>query len=293
MRGYFASKRQRWPADEAREILQQVRLGPDHRWMDRTLAAQAAETLARAAFPVDDLAESYLKIAINYESLRHLDNSEGCQVLGCAYPSSREIVVSDRTLKYHPLFRTTVLHETGHVLMHRRTAKRCLLYKPERLASTPEEREANAFMQAAILPESVLDLAICHICNIYGIDLRLAYSAANGARGRWVWRHRLFVHLINALCVSREMMGIKLKQLWRFSDETVEYHKTYALRTWWHTPETLEVLPRPLRKVMRSVYERLVAAELSTDVAPSATEEEEPMMRSHVVTRLPQLRHHR
>ena len=84
-----------------------------------------------------------------------------------------------------------------------------------------------------------------------------------------------------------------MKQLWRFNDETLEYHKTYALATRWHTPQPLEILARPIPKVMRDIHERLVAAEFSTDVAPSAAGDDEPMMRSYVVTRLPQLRHPR
>lgn len=257
MADYFARKGERWPAVEAEDLLRQVRVGRDHRWIDRQLLDRAGAILARAVFPVDDLIENHLKVTMSYESLAYLDKSEGSVVYGCAYPQSREVVICERTLKYEPLFRTTAVHELGHVLMHKETQQRCMLYTPHRPASTREEREANAFMKAIILPDPVLELAIQYICGIWGIDTRLAFAATNGARGRWIWRKRLFVSLINALCVSREMISITMKRLRFFSDDTAAYHKTYALDTKWHTPAPLEAIARPLGSTMRDLHWRV------------------------------------
>ena len=261
MTDYFASKDERWPAVEATEALRQVRTGADHRWTNRQLVDAAQRILARALFPVDDLIENHLEIAVSYESLAYLDKSEGGPVYGCAYPQTREIVICERTLKYEPLFRTTGTHELGHVLMHGETHQRCMLYKPKHPASTPEEREANAFMKAIILPDAVLELAIRYICDAWGIDARLAFRAANGERGRWIWRERLFASLINMLCVSREMISITMKQWGFFTDATAVHHKTYALQTKWHTPQPREAIVRPMRRVMRNLLWRMEKAE--------------------------------
>jgi hypothetical protein len=134
--------------------------------------------------------------------------------------------------------------------MHRGCANRCLLFKPQRPGSTPEDREANAFMQAVILPDAILHLGTHYICHLYRIDPRLAYEGANTDRGRWIWKKRLFGPLINLLCVSRQMIGIKMKERRVFTQETAEYHKTYALATRWHTPKPGGILARSLEKVL-------------------------------------------
>ena len=282
MTDYFASKGERWPAVEATEALRQVRAGADHRWTNRRLVDVAQEILARTMFPVDDLIENHLKISMSYESLAYLDKSEGSPVYGCAYPQTREVVICERTLKYEPLFRTTGTHELGHVLMHKETQQRCMLYTPQRPASTPEEREANAFMKAVILPDAVLELAIRYICDTWGIDARLAFRAANCARGRWIWRERLFASLINMLCVSREMISITMKRWSFFSDPTAAYHRTYALQTNWHTPLPREAIARPLRRVMRNLLRRAETAEANWSEAAGDTDNYQRVVRSSV-----------
>jgi len=250
MNGFFASRGERWPAVEAGEIISRIRLRRDHHWEDKSLVSCASDVLARAFFPVDELIRLHLGITIEYDDLTYLDRSEGCRVLGCAYPNSKEIVICRRVTKYKPLFRTTAAHELGHILMHADHSQRCMLFTPDRLASTPEEQEANAFMQAIILPNPVLKLGIGYICHLYGINMRLTLDAANNQRGRWIWQKWLFPHLINMLCVSRQMITIKMKQWGWFDEATVNHHKTYALETRWHTPQPREHIQRPLRKVM-------------------------------------------
>jgi hypothetical protein len=93
------------------------------------------------------------------------------------------------------------------------------------------------------------------------------------------------------LCVSREMISLKMKQMWHFNDETVEYHKTYALATQWHTPTPIEAIVRPLQKVMFSLRQRLTAVEATSDNAVAPNTDDQPMARSQVVSRVPQWRH--
>lgn len=252
MTDYFASKGQEWPAIEADQILSRVGINRDHRWTNHQLVDQAQAVLSRATFSMDELVKDHLKISMSYECLDYLDESQGSKVYGCAYPQSREIVICTRTLGYKPLFRTTVAHELGHVLMHTDVQQRCLLYT-ERSGSSSEEREANAFMKAIILPKPTLDLAITYICDTYGIDVRLAFGSANSIRGRDVWSRCLFVPLINKLCVSRDMVCISMKQRGVFSEETVAYHKTYALKTHWNTPRREGGFMRVMRHTRQNV----------------------------------------
>jgi len=237
MRDFFATKDQEWPADEAGRLLLRIQPGRNHRWVDRNHARQAEDILRRSVFDVDDLLENHLGIRICIERLDHLDKSQGAPVFGCAYPRKREVLVCERALGYDPLYRTTLLHEAGHVLLHSDEANRCMLYVPRERQSSPEEREANEFMEVAILPKQVLCLGVAYLCDFWGIDIRRAIRGANNEWGRWVWRHRILGPLVSQLCVSREMNCIKMRRLKAFSPDTVKYHLSYSLATKWHNPE--------------------------------------------------------
>jgi len=234
---YYADRKDHWPTFDASRLFKHIRVGQDRRWRDEALVQKAEDILARSFFDVDDLVENHLGISISFDRLDYMDDAFGCPVYGCAYPETREIVVCERTLNYEPLYRTTVLHEAGHVLLHAAASTRCLLYTPGQSPQRREEQEANQFMQVAALPRSVFLLGVGFLCHLYGIDIRLPFGAANTKLGRWIWRNRLFAHLINMLCVSRELISIKMRGLGFFSAETVEYHKTYRLETHWHKPE--------------------------------------------------------
>ena len=180
MNAYFAGMGHPWPAVEADEILQKVAVTREHRWTSDILAERAEATLARANFPMIDLVRDFLGISVRWTSLAHLDKSAHCHVYGRANPQTRSIEICERTRSHGPLARTTLAHELGHVLLHKRNRKRCLLYT-NALPSSRKEREANAFMQAIVLPTSVLELAILYRCHQRHLDPRLAFNAANSA----------------------------------------------------------------------------------------------------------------
>ena len=146
------------------------------------------------------------------------------------------------------------MHELGHVtLRHGHNAQRCFWYQPNRLANGAAEREANQFMQAAILPKPILLLALSLVCAVCSIDVGESLCLANTARGRWLWRHRIFLPLINLLCVSRHMIAIKIRSMKVFSANTANYHLSYGLQTRWHVPSQ----DRPLSKVLDELVHRL------------------------------------
>lgn len=241
MADYFDTKGEQWVAFEASAMLGTIVVGRDNRWVRNERSTEAKRILQRAFFDVDDLAENHLGIRVDFESLEYLDGGVGSSVYGCAYPQDRQMIICTRTLAYPPLYRATVVHEIGHILLHAQSANRCLVYTPDMPGPTPEEQEANQFMHVALLPKSVLHLGIAYICDVWGIDLRLPIASANIERGRYLWKERLFVPLMRMLGVSREMIAIKMARQRCFSQDTLAYHKTYALPTPWpqSTPETL------------------------------------------------------
>lgn len=236
MKEYYAQNDLRWAPLEATDILRSAYFDNEMRWTDKGLVTRAENTLSSSVFDVDDLAENHLGIRITFDSLAYLDDAVGTKVLGCAYPSSKEILICERALEYEPLYRTTVLHEIAHVLLHRDPAKRCFMYTPDDQHPNREECEANQFMAVAILPKSVLKLAVAYLCHVWRINPRIPFANANTPHGRWIWKNRLFASLMNELCVSRQLISIKMQKMHYFSPETAAFHKTYALHTRWHEP---------------------------------------------------------
>jgi Zn-dependent peptidase ImmA (M78 family) len=253
MREYYDSKGQEWVAFSASRLIERVKLARN-RWADRTLRAEAAEIIRRAAFDVDDLVERHLGVDLEIESLRELDRVAGAQVFGLADTQRWTIAVCERAEAYEPLYRATVMHEIGHLLLHRFPSGRSVAYAPESRQRPPHEREADQFMHVALLPKSLLLLAIAHIADLWDIHPREAFSGANTDRGRWQWRERFLTPLVNNLVVSRQMICIKLLRVGIFSQETLEFHTSYTLRNRWLKHQRCG----PLRRSIEEVVSRLV-----------------------------------
>ncbi|HUT58022.1 MAG TPA: ImmA/IrrE family metallo-endopeptidase [Phycisphaerae bacterium] len=253
MADYFSSRGQRWPAFDATDLLSRVEHVNGH-WVNDSHVSEAEAVIRRACFDVDDLVENYLRIELIFEDLSYLDGLIGAPVYGYAHPDTRRIAVCDRARAYEPLCRTTIIHEVAHILLHTAAKERTIVYCPEFPGRSPEEVEANQFMHVALLPKSVLRLAIAWLCHIQGIDLRLAVGSANFKRGRWIWRRRLFGPLIGKLCVSRELVSLKMmRTLGVFDQDTVNFHKTYHLPTKWRPKNLTPPLQRRIRELMREL----------------------------------------
>ncbi len=237
-RNYF---RQNIPEDIAEQIVNKVLVNPrSHKWKSENLANQAEHVIKQARFDIDDLAENHLGLKVSFENLEYMDVINNTPVFGVAYPDSKEFIICERTLKYEPLYRSTVAHEIGHCCLHKSHAFRSLLFTPKIEHPNPEEIEANIFMTNLLIPPSLLKLAISYCCHLWdidrGIDIRLVFAGANSKRGRWLWKEKVLAFLINNFCVSRHMLLIQMKKFGIFSEDTVAYHKTYPLETKWHKP---------------------------------------------------------
>ncbi len=146
------------------------------------------------------------------------------------------------------------MHEIAHILLHGESRKRVVAYSPESKARPPEEREADQFMHEALLPRAVLLVSIARLADIWGIDIREALAGANSGRGRWQWKNRFFLPLINNLVVSRHMLSLKLKSMGYFSETTVRYHLSYPLPNRWLCSSG----QFPLRRAVDALHQRSV-----------------------------------
>lgn len=91
-------------------------------------------------------------------------------------------------------------------------------------------------MHSCILPMPVLLLGIALVAARRGANLQDAILNANSGKGRWQWRHLYFRRLVDTLCVSRELIAVKLRRLRVFTEGTLTYHKSYRLdNCWLHT----------------------------------------------------------
>ena len=235
MREYFGSRGEPSPQDAAEALLDRLRVGAKPQFTDRQYSL-ARPIMKNAYFDVDDLAENHLGVSLIIERLDHLDVEAGAKVFGFARPIAREITICERATTYEPLYRTTVMHELGHVALHVPDAKCSLNYAPSSSRRPAFEREADRFMVAAVLPDSVLDLAVAVCAYFHGTDVVSALRVANDTRGRWQWRTWFLPMLINHLCVSRQLVLINLQRRGFFTRETVAHHLSYRLETRWHRP---------------------------------------------------------
>ena len=229
---YFRSRGEAAPSVDARWLLK-VFAETGFRWRDEEVRAFALDVLRRGNFDVCDLTENFLGIDLYVGDLRTLDEQAGAPVFGLAQPESRTIEICQRAESYEPLFRSTVMHEVAHVLKHRRTAARTLCYSPAAKRRPSVEREADQFMAEALLPKPLLFLAVVCLAEQSGLDAGEAFRCANGVRGRVQWKNYYFRFLIDTLCVSRELIGLRLLHLGYITPATFEYHRSYALTTRW------------------------------------------------------------
>lgn len=250
MRDYYRSRGEQSPEDAAEAFRQCVRA--DAMLTDRQVDIAAA-IVKKARFDVDDLAENHLGVRLNIERLDYLDIQAGAKVFGFARPNTREITICERTTSYEPLYRTTVMHELGHLALHSRNSERCMNYAPRSSRRPAIEREADQFMVNTVLPEAVLDVAVALIAHFRRTDILAAYRIANQEKGRWQWREWFLPALINHLCVSRNLILIMLERRGLFTPETAAFHRTYRLETQWYRPDGR--CPR-LKHSMRRLVER-------------------------------------
>ena len=225
----------------------------DRGMSDQILTITAETILGQAFFDVDDYSENFLKLKLSIEPLNYFDSSANAPVYGLSRPKNRSISICTRTQYYEPLYRTTMMHEVGHVILHGQHSKSCLSYSPASPIRPSYEQEADQFMVVALLPKSVLHLNIALCAHYHHIEIFELLLNANTERGRWQWRRHVFPFIINTLCVSRELVSIKMKRLGVFSEETVNFHRSYRLSNKWLTDQAYH----PLAKTMCDIQKDL------------------------------------
>lgn len=95
---------------------------------------------------MEDLAQNFLGLDLFLDDLSDFDRTAGAQVFGAAEPTSGVIKVDLRAVDYQPLYRSTVMHEVAHVVLHQGHAARVMNYSPRSPRRPGEEREADRFM---------------------------------------------------------------------------------------------------------------------------------------------------
>jgi hypothetical protein len=199
----------------------------------------AGTLLNRATIDVDDVAENFLGLDLFLNDLRGLDSAADAPVFGFAKPSSGTINVCFRAEAYRPLYRSTVMHEVAHMMLHAEGRQTTLRYSPNSKMRPKVEREADRFMAETLLPKSILYLAIVLASQSTGIESGEAFRGANTRRGHWQWRHIFFPFFLNRLCLSRELVALRMLELGAFSRETLGHHKTYPIPNRWRRPVDL------------------------------------------------------
>lgn len=204
------------------------------------------EILDRSILDVEDVAENFLGFDLYIDDLQRFDEKAGAPVFGLASPETGRITICRRAEAYRPLYRSTLMHEVAHMILHGGRKTRTLCYSPSSGNRPPEEREADWFMAQALIPKSILYLAVVLAGRARGLIESEAFLAANTRRGQFQWRNTYFPFFVNRLCLSRQLVAVRISQERKFNDATYRYHLTYAMpNQWWNEP------PQPFASAIR------------------------------------------
>ena len=234
LRSYFSERGEEPPNAQAGEFLRRITMSRYGVWRSIELVDTACRILDAATFDVDDLAENHLGAGLFIEPLHEYDALAGAPVFGLADTDAGEMTICERAERYLPLYRTTVAHELGHLVLHGGGLhNRALAYSPRSKIRPPEEHEADEFMVALLAPDNVLTLGVALAAHQRHLHVGDVLGRANTVWGRDRWRHAIFPSLIDRMCLSREFLAVQMRKWGFFSHETVEFHKTYRLPNRW------------------------------------------------------------
>lgn len=198
----------------------------------------AESILDRSVIDVEDVVDNFLGFDLFLNDLREFDRVAQAPVFGHTRPLSRTVTVCFRAQAYRPLYRTTVMHEVAHLMLHTE-GNAPFQYAPASKKRPQIEREADQYMALALLPEPILYLAIVLAAHERDAAPTDAFQYANTKRGRWQWRYIYFPYFLNRLCLSRELVAVRMVNRGTFTQETFEYHKTYPIPNRWRQPSPL------------------------------------------------------
>jgi hypothetical protein len=240
---YYASRHEDLPEESAYAWLRAYGLRNGR--VDSDSLHYAHTILNSSVIDVEDVAQNFLGLDLFIDDLTQFDHDAGAPVFGIASPETGSIKICLRAADYLPLYRSTVMHEVAHMVLHQGRRTRALHYSPSAFRRPPEEREADRFMADALLPKSLLYLAIVLAGRPFGLQEGEAFCAANTKRGRYQWREFYFPFVVDRLCLSRELVAVRMMQEQKFDESTFNYHRTYPMPNRWRKPSVDLRVPKP------------------------------------------------
>lgn len=196
------------------------------------LAAGAWRLLSQIRIDVDDFVEYYVKATLRIEPLESLDALAGGPVLGCADTRHRIIRICVRTLVYEPIFRATAMHEAGHILLHQATGESLHAFAPTLANRSPQEREADDFMVASVLPWEAVQLSVATSALTRGLEPADAFRGIDTPHGRNQW-HKIYLPELQArMGVSKHLAALRLRKRGVMSESTLQYHLSQGSPAW-------------------------------------------------------------
>lgn len=212
LRGYYNENARGDPVADALSLARRLKAGRPWLSLDDVFG-QATGIFQRALIDVDRLIELHCQVKLRIENLSNLDTEAGSEVYGVADTVERSITICERTLNYEPLFRTTALHELGHIRLHSvGTPMTSLAYAPDSRKRSKVEREADAFMAAIALPPPLLALSVMLSARFHEVPVYEPFLFANDEKHRWQWRKYYIPDLIDRMRVSKHLILVALSR---------------------------------------------------------------------------------
>jgi Zn-dependent peptidase ImmA (M78 family) len=168
-------------------------------------------TPARVALPVDLWIERPLGIGFGVSDLSHL----GSDVLGAAFISENEILVSEILMTHMGRYRFTCAHELGHFILHghMKQAFRDTEVEPGTRAGC--EDEADRFGAAFLMPATLVMKEFFDICTAHGVNPGKFMVAImeHATETQTVWKRILLPELTRKFNVSLSAALFRFREL--------------------------------------------------------------------------------
>jgi hypothetical protein len=161
--------------------------------------------------PVDLWIEGPLGIRFGVSDLSHL----GDNVLGAAFISENEILVSEILMTHMGRYRFTCAHELGHFILHShmKQAFRDMDVEPGTRAGC--EDEADRFGAAFLMPATLVIAEFFNICAAHAVNPGRFMVAAmeHAAETQTVWKRILLPNLTRTFNVSLSAALFRFREL--------------------------------------------------------------------------------
>lgn len=226
----------RHPEEAGAEYLQtRVQVPPRGRSLRWSIVDHIEELLGQWFFDLEGLIELEHRIVVDVDPLHSQNAAAEAPVHGLAVPHERRIVVTPEAMSYQPLCRMTLAHELGHVLMkHVGSAQGLPRFSPHSPNRSVQERQANAFMRAMLIPPNLIKLAVLVAASKADLNLSALLLSAHTGRVRGEWQRFVLPYLIERLCLSRQALCIHFEKIKVFTKADTDHHLSYSAPNAWN-----------------------------------------------------------